>query len=354
MVTQELIERFFRGECPSEEQELVLDFFKANPEEFEKYFDENEWENFEAKEKMDPVLSRKLYDKVKSKTLKRKSVIRPIFRTAVAASIVLMIVLGWLLLKKQSGDFANGPKQVANVHPKLMQRTNITDKVIALKLEDGSTIELEPASTVKYYQPLVVNGRRNIQLIGQASFKVAKDKTKPFTVYADGIATTALGTVFTVKAFDTSNVISVTLYEGKVVVKSSDSVITKFKNDFLLLPGDEFVYTKSTSVAIVQHSSVNKDNGMVAAATDKELNRIVNRPEWYQFKSASLSEVFNQLSTYYQVPIYYYPDEVLNRYYSGKIEKTDSLENILRDIALLNQFTIIKKKGTYFIQKKNH
>ena len=51
--------------------------------------------------------------------------------------------------------------------------------------------------------------------------------------------------------------------------------------------------------------------------------------------------------------IYYYPEEMKNRYYSGKIERMDSLETILNDIALLNRFTITKKDGAYFIRKKS-
>ena len=41
--------------------------------------------------------------------------------------------------------------------------------------------------------------KREIFLKGEAKFIVAKNKKKPFTVYTGMLATTALGTIFTVK-----------------------------------------------------------------------------------------------------------------------------------------------------------
>jgi transmembrane sensor len=352
MLTKELIERFFKNKCTLEEQEQVMNFFKSNPDLFEKHLNEKDWENFETPQRLNPALSRKLRHKVQNNTYRRKTIVRPITKIAVAASIVLVLTLGLTYFKRNSTQLAHTTIQdPKTLSPQFIQKTNTTDRTLALIMTDGSLVQLEPNSTISYHEPFIVEGKRIIQLTGQASFKVAKDKTRPFTVFADGIATTALGTQFTIRAFDNSNIISVALHEGRVVVNSSELINNKLEKNYFLLPGDVFVYNKTSLLASINRTG--SDNiQMVAAATDRQKNGVVRRPEWYTFKSASLAEVFNQLSIYYQVDIYYYPDEIKRHYYTGKIEKTDSLETILNDIALLNRLIVAKDNGKYLIQKK--
>ena len=75
--------------------------------------------------------------------------------------------------------------------------TNVTDTVQSVLLKDGSLVNLYPNSSLLLMEPFV-NERRDIILTGRAFFKVAKDQHRPFTVFANGFATTALGTAFTV------------------------------------------------------------------------------------------------------------------------------------------------------------
>lgn len=352
MLTKELIERFFKNECTIEEQEQVMNFFKSNPDLFEKHLDENEWQRFEASDRLDPDLSGKIRQKVQNSTYKRKTIVRSFLKIAVAASVLLMLVLGVIHLNKNRENLGETiSKDPQTLSSQLIQKTNSTHSSLTLIMTDGSSIELEPNSTIGYHEPLVVNGKRIVELTGQASFRVAKDKTRPFIVFADGIATTALGTEFTIRAFDSSKTISVALHEGKVVVNSAELFNKKLQKEYFLLPGDVLIYNKTNLFASIRRAGSGTKQ-LVAAATDRQKNAVVKRPDWYTFKSAPLAEVFNQLSSYYQIDIYYYPDEINRRYYTGKIEKTDSLEAILKDIALLNRLTIAKENGKYLIQKK--
>jgi hypothetical protein len=59
--------------------------------------------------------------------------------------------------------------------------------------------------------------------------------------------------------------------------------------------------------------------------------------------------VLEQLSTYFQTDIYYYPTELRNKFFTGKLDKKDSLEPILNDIALLNNLIVKKEKGAYYL-----
>ena len=60
------------------------------------------------------------------------------------------------------------------------------------------------------------------------------------------ISTTALGTEFSVTAFEGTDSIIVRLYEGKVVVKAADRAVSTMKKEVYLLPGQEFVYGGQT------------------------------------------------------------------------------------------------------------
>jgi ferric-dicitrate binding protein FerR (iron transport regulator) len=78
-----------------------------------------------------------------------------------------------------------------------------------------------------------------------------------------------------------------------------------------------------------------------------------SKPEWYMFGGQSLAEVFDQLSDYYGTQINYFPADVENHYFTGKFSKTDSLEDILNDIALLHNLTLSKKEGMYVFRKRD-
>jgi ferric-dicitrate binding protein FerR (iron transport regulator) len=231
----------------------------------------------------------------------------------------------------------------------LKELMNTTGKELSVSLEDGSTVALEPGSSIKFYKPLVEKNRRIIYLEGEALFNVTKDKTRPFTVYSEALSTTALGTSFTVKSYNKDDEISVALHEGKVVVRSADPVHKKLANELFLLPGDVLIYNKKTMLATVKHKASGEQMVKTNAAGKK--GGTVQRPDWYKFNGLPLPEVFDQLSAYYQVDIYYYPSDVANKYFTGRIEKTDSLDNILKDIALLNLLTITKKNGSYIVKR---
>jgi transmembrane sensor len=83
-----------------------------------------------------------------------------------------------------------------------------------LRLSDGSTLLLGGDSTVRVAYTAT---QRNIALLhGEAHFAVQHNTARPFVVRAHGIAVTAVGTAFNVRADDSRTVVSVS--EGVVEV----------------------------------------------------------------------------------------------------------------------------------------
>src|SRR4030095_15150141 len=140
---------------------------------------------------------------------------------------------------------------------------NTSGKIKKFITPDGSEITLFDSSEITYKEP-VEGSRRDVYLVGKAEFKVAKNKSKPFTVYSGDISTTAIGTVFTVTARQNEKFIRVKLDEGKVVVKSTVADNQKWIKDFYMTAGEELTYDKSKQTATVQSRAERKINNTVS------------------------------------------------------------------------------------------
>jgi transmembrane sensor len=289
----------------------------------------------------------------------RSSARRLLIRVAMAASVLLAIGLGWQALfnNKQPAIVAQEEQKAIEVAPVLLRHEiNTTGSSKIFLLQDGSRIVLWDKSEVHFPEPFTGN-KRDIILKGKADFKVAKDSTRPFTVYCGDIATTVLGTTFTVSAYDYASLMTVRLYEGKVLVKSYDSVQGRMKYEYVLKPGQEFVFDKKQSTAIVRrfnggHSfKKEEEEEILYEPSADEPVTTGTKGSWFMFNNQSLAQVFEQLANMYEVKIIYSKKEVKNMYFIGKYNKSDSLEHILKQIAILNNLTVTKADNTFTISK---
>jgi len=278
---------------------------------------------------------------------------------AVAASAVIVLGMIWMMegqQKKSGPAFVKAitvmpdKPQVVTVHEK-----NTSGVVRHLILQDGSEILLANNSEVTYRQPFA-DGRRDITLFGKAEFRVSKDMSKPFTVYSGDILTTVLGTAFSVTYFKGASQIIVALYAGKVVVRAADTMERKLKKDYYLLPGQQLLYNQKDYTAVLKRMTrrrQNDRNQINGYDLSKDNPTIPNGEggSWYMFNNQSLAQVFNQLADMYSIRIDYSADDVRNKYFIGKFGKTDSLEKILKQIAVLNNLTVVKETNKYIIRK---
>lgn len=344
-MTQELIEKFYSDNCSEEEKQYIINYFQENPNELEVYFSEEEWNQFTIAGKLDTNISARILKTIQQQMHGRAKVLSILKRVAVAASVLLVIGLGWnyLLKNKEVQKVAR-----AEIN-KIVDTTNTTSSVIKLILPDSSLVLLEKGSELKF--PVDFDSsRRDVDLVGVAFFKVAKDASKPFTVFSDEIATTALGTEFQVTALNNADNINVKLFEGKIVIKSSGRGSKKLDKNFYLHAGEEFNLNRKTMVGEV----LKFDSAASGAAiiSFQNSNNVLKGNNWYMFNNQNLPEVLDQLATMYHVKIEYKRSEVDGINFIGKIDNKDSITRILKDIAELNQLEITQKGNTYFIKKE--
>lgn len=349
MLPQQLIEKFFKNECSDEERLAVFTYLETHPETLHNYLKDEDWHNFVPNENLPEAISKKLFKAIRFKIYKKQLIVKRIGYSLAAASVIVMAIVGLKLFytgTKKESVFAQN-KAIITKQKQLAVRVNTTDHNMQILLDDGSIVELSPKSSVLFNTPFVKDNKRTIYLTGEAYFKVAKDKTKPFTVFSGDIATTALGTSFTIKAFEADNYIKVHLHTGKVVVKSADQLHKKLDKELYLLPDNILLYDKLKMLASI--NQLDSKNNLVKL--DNTAGNNYRVPNWFMFNNQSLSQVLDQLEEIYDVNIFYAGKDVSSMYVIGKFDKTDSVENILKTIAKLNGLTVKKQHSSYIITK---
>lgn len=280
---------------------------------------------------------------------------RRAFHWMAAASIILIVSLIVLWNNNRSNEQSIAVKNnqgADSVLSIVRHELNTTGKDKRIQLPDGSLIVLADKSEVTYREPF--GDQRDISLTGKANFKVAKDQTRPFTVMSRDIATTALGTEFTVSAFAQAKQITVRLYEGKVVVRPVEKGNWRMKKDVYLSPGQEFVYSDA---ALAYVRRFDKDNAATGKIKSKEVYRDDpslpkdTKGSWYMFNNQSLEQVIRVLSGLYNVKIIYDKKDVQNIYWTGQYNKEDSLETILKRIGIVHNLTVTKKDTAFIISR---
>lgn len=224
---------------------------------------------------------------------------------------------------------------------------NSTNDAMDVMLEDSTLVTLFPAGELRY-KTGSTPGKREVYLEGSALFNVQHAENNPFTVFSNGLATTVLGTTFKVTGTKETHHTSIYLYKGKVVVKSANPEQVKLNKDYYLQPGDVFRYDHQQGLAALdkpKHPVVN-----TTAATANTPDAVVSN--WYMFENQELAQVLDQLSAIWNVPIHYNPADLQGLNFIGKIERTDTLVNVLKDIALLNNLTVVNNGKNYSIKKK--
>ncbi|MCS3795938.1 FecR family protein [Niastella sp. OAS944] len=370
----DLITRHFCNELNSDEQAKLLQWLSAS-EENRQYYEalKNTWQLMKDDQTPDEINANKEWayfqhalqqdsrgerDYTGDITGKRGLVRKIVITTAIAASVLLIITVGY---KWWGSDKSNNHPVVASVKKDsatnvvVRHEINTSGKTQRIVLTDSSEVLLDPLSEITWNEPFT-NNKRNIVLKGRARFNVAKDKTKPFTVISGHLATTALGTQFIVTAFEQDEFITVQLYEGRVVVKPADSLQPKLKKEFYLVPGEELLYSNKQNTASVRRF-INDNTALKKGIRDErgvsdQPSLPVDKGSWYMFNNQPLTQVFKQLEEMYGVEIVYTEADIEKMYFIGKFSKSDSLSNILKQIASLNNLTISVHNNTYTITNK--
>jgi len=343
----ELIEKFLSGNCTEEEVALVWNYLRKNPDESNLL---KEFEQADGETPLSEGYKEEMLTYITEQTGETGGKVRRLRFVwyGVAAAVILVICKMWLL--DQPATKASGGRLASYEAPKIewIIKDNTGKKEISVFLPDSSKVRLSPGARMRYRNGFGTTADRDVQVSGKAYFDIAKNQQRPFTLYSEGLQTSVLGTSFYVNANPYSDKVSVKLFTGKVRVSLEDSIDDARHRDYYLQPGEELVFIKSTRNIAINGPVKHTEEHIARAAHTVNADTISN---WYMFNNQSLADVFDQLSAIYNVDIEYSHDEIKDMYFIGKLEKKDSLSEIIRDIATLNHLSVTTSNGRYIIRK---
>jgi transmembrane sensor len=153
-----------------------------------------------------------------------------------------------------------------------------------IKLDDGSTVELNTASRVRVH---FSRRQRDIELnTGQALFHVAKDPTRPFIVASADTRIRALGTEFDVYRSESGT--TVTVLEGQVAVLNNATRA-------------DAVTSEATPLSAGEQITVNAPTAAASTPLPRHTN-VVTATAWTQhrliFDATPLTEVAEEFNRY--------------------------------------------------------
>lgn len=340
-ISEDLIMRFFKGECDRKEAQTVLQYFEENKQAAGKYIGKPEWDEIKSSDVyLSKERSKQMLDKIRTETYGRYISNIRTYKWAIAASLILIISAGLVFFKYS----ANVKSVIAFGKKDNLWRseTNVSDITRNIVLADGSSVDLAPRSAVSYPYPFATD-KREVRLSGKGLFRIARDEYRPFTVISGNLATTALGTEFTIEAFPGTNSVIVKLHEGKVKVNRVNA-----NNVFYLLPAQELTFEKSTGSIII-----NGSNGVrEISPKNTRVLEVKQNGVSISFNREPLKNVFDQLERAYHIDLIHPEDGLKDYYFTGNFHENDSLERVLRIIAQTNDLELIKTASSYKIIKK--
>lgn len=345
MITKDQIRSFFSGPTGVPESDAIARYLETHPEVLKEFLNEQEWNGFVAGQQLSETERARIFDAIRERTaLPAGSRVRRLYPWLATAAAVLLAVAGaWFFFFKKSPVPDTLAREQSYVNP--------GRDTMEIRLNDGSLVKLAPESSLQF-DNTAASGRR-AKLDGAAVFEVVHDVARPFSVASGVVVTKVLGTHFLVSAIKTDSLINVHLFAGLVLVQSPSA-----KNDPLLNelhPGETFLYNKrSGSIAITGRSGPDPRKKVLKPVPESVTG---SRPHnidsnyWYMFNNQPLGDVLDQLKAIYHVEIRYSREDVAGMTFIGKLDRTDTLEQVLSYLSKLNGLKLFRENNGYSIRK---
>ncbi len=249
------------------------------------------------------------------------------FQIAAAAAILIIFgVSSYLMGEYHLFSGFNSQNDVIEIATSKGQQSELT-------LPDGTFVALNYDSKLKYH---LTNGDalQEVELVGEAFFKVTKNKARAFRVITKDMNVNVLGTEFNVKAYENDRKTETVLVEGIVEIDN----ITAHNKPVMLEPGDKWTFDKVSH----QHTISRTDAGLTKRWITGE----------HYFDKITLGELAKTLERMYKVDIRFKDSSLKNEIYSGSVYQDEAIEELFDVIKLTIAINIEKNEDEIWISKK--
>ncbi|WP_179376293.1 FecR family protein [Winogradskyella wichelsiae] len=206
-------------------------------------------------------------------------------------------------------------------------------KKFEVKLADGTIVNVNAGSSLRYPVNFVEGKNRNVFLEGEAFFKVAKDAKHPFVVNANEIDVRVLGTEFNISSYPEDENINTVLVEGSVNVYKANAVYNE-ENTTLLKPGYKAAWSKVDSKIQVSETDVETHLAWLNG-------RLI-------LKEVEFKAILKKLERQYNVKFINHNKSLENRFFTAKFDNED-IEQVMESLSYSGNFTYKFNKDTIII-----
>ncbi|MEO6282045.1 MAG: FecR domain-containing protein [Dyadobacter sp.] len=288
----ELLTRYQASQSTPEENQLVEQWYELLGEPVEIPLSEEQWLAMEQKlwRKVQPLAPETDGDLAYQVTPLWRKV--ALVSCGIAAMIAVAVGLNWnrMGLSGQQSLIAQVERTDWTAY------RNETSKPMEVKLSDGSVVTLEPKAQLAVHKAFNQKNR-DVRLLGEASFNVHRDPSRPFLVYSGDIITKVLGTTFQIRAADPGQPIQVTVQSGKVTVyRQAASVLTNVSpsTGVILTPNQKATYFPDNEQFV---TSIAEDPQPIKVSADEKV------PVSLIFNETPIEDVIRQLEIIYGTEI---------------------------------------------------
>ncbi|UAM98073.1 FecR family protein [Polaribacter litorisediminis] len=256
---------------------------------------------------------KKLESTIKAQNTISKRKVRFLKPLTVAASILLVVTLGFYF---------------KNSFSKITHRTHFGE-ILNIKLQDGSDVTLNSNSSLSYYK----NESRKVWLSGEAFFEVDKklETNAKFLVLTNDLTVEVYGTSFNVNSKNKKT--AVFLEEGKIWLKLKNGTDKK------MIPGNFITYSSEKKEIL----------------EDKNIFNATIKTSWKDgsllFDNLSLIEAMKKIEESYGFSIIFKDDETKKINITGAVPTTN-IDICIKAIEKSVDVVIEKKDNSLIISKK--
>ncbi|PUZ28688.1 hypothetical protein DCC81_04170 [Chitinophaga parva] len=323
---QYLLEKYLDGTATEAERQAYDEWYEAR--------------QHDTDAALTPMELRQVYQRIAHRTTPAR-VVRMRWATAAAVSGAMVLGAAWWWQQPHHQAAVSPVAQAISAPADTLEFENKLADHRSVHLPDGSLATLYKGSRIRYSSGFGKQDRRII-LFGKAYFNVARYAGNPFVVESGNVATTALGTAFTMAR--TGSEIKVWLHSGRVMVQANNRIA-------YLQPGQMAISTPTAALLTMNSESSGNATPALKRATIRDFGGLTGYAA--SFDQLPLSQVLDSLAKGYHINIRVQHASLENIAFSGTVRPTDSLAQVLHRIALLENLKITNMATGYRIEK-NH
>jgi ferric-dicitrate binding protein FerR (iron transport regulator) len=209
-------------------------------------------------------------------------------------------------------------------------------------LPDGSKVALNAGSILTCNDGFGKTNR-NLNLVGEGYFNVAKNTKLPFLVRAGRLNIKAVGTSFNIKAYPEDKTIVTTLVKGKVIIEGNDSLNKPFTIE--MKPKETVTYKKTIALADNRQNKHKPESNIVQSEPQTESVTPTNVPfikqdkvktelytswkdERWIIEKQSLENLSKDLERRFNIKILIVSPDISKFHFTGTIEN-ETIEQIM-------------------------